>query len=101
LQILNFFRYFSEIYSHKIADRVYSLYQHRRRGDLILETVSVKEAAAALGVNISAVYQAARSESEEGLQAVRCGKQLRVIKDSVDKYQPRPYGDKRKEGGEG
>jgi excisionase family DNA binding protein len=68
-----------------------------KEGNLILETVSVKEAAETLGVNISALYQAARSESEE-LRAVRCGREIRLLKEDVEKYQPRAYGDRRKEG---
>ena len=57
---------------------------------MILETVTVKEAAEVLGVNISALYQAARSDSEE-LRAVRCGNQLRLLKVDVENYKPRIY----------
>ena len=63
---------------------------------MILETVSVKEAADMLGVNKDTLYSAAHSDSER-LRGVRCGKQLRLLKEDVDNYRARPYGEKRRE----
>ena len=64
---------------------------------MILETVSVKEAAEMLGIHKDTLYSAAHSDSER-LRGVRCGKQIRLLKEDVDNYQARPYGEKRKEG---
>jgi excisionase family DNA binding protein len=64
---------------------------------VILETMSVKEAAEQLGVHLDSIYQAAHSESGR-LRAVRCGKQLRVLAEDVRNYQPRAYPRKNKAG---
>lgn len=65
---------------------------------MILETMSAEEAVEALGINLSAVYQAVHSPKGK-LQAVRCGTRIRILKQSAEEYKRRVYGDRRKEEG--
>jgi excisionase family DNA binding protein len=57
---------------------------------MILETMSVREAAEYHKLHIDAIYQAVHSDSDK-IRAVLCGKQIRVLKADVENYQPRDY----------
>jgi excisionase family DNA binding protein len=55
-----------------------------------IQTMSIREAAEYLGIGYVALYEMATSDSTR-LRFVRCGKQIRLLKEDVDNYQPRAY----------
>jgi len=56
---------------------------------VFLELISIRKAADQLGISLASLYEAARTS--ERLRAVRCGKQIWLLKEDVDNYEPRAY----------
>lgn len=67
---------------------------------MILELVTIKEAAEMLGVSDKTLYRQVNSDSDR-LRGVRCGsKDIRILREDVERYQPRQYPKKERTDGE-